>query len=700
MSTHTKQIRHLLPVLVLALAACSSDDPNEPASPASVVTPKSKLVARNFEGCEAYRRYFADSLLRQILQGNGGCWGCEVGIAATDTGAPNPMGPEAGNAAGPASGFQDVTGTNTQEAGIDEADLIEADERGYFYIARGREILVVDALPVESMNIVARVPLQTGDYGYARGLYLDEANQRLVVLVDFTGPFYPSASPLLARFGTGLLFLDVADPAQPVASQWHWSEGYLVDSRRIGERLHFVSRHAYGLPLGLAEDFEFHDQLSDYHQARAEKREADARLLAERIEEKVRAAVASASLPELLPLQKSGLDDSPPAPLACNAVQHTELEHRLGLLLITSINTDGANPATLATINNAWQLYASRNHLYLAQHSGGWWFDERQTQQTAIYRFKLTEGTVVPAGFGVVDGWTRDAYSFGEHQNFLRTVTTAGHFSPEQQRWTTTNHLFVLGEAADGNLETTGEVRDFIRDERIFSSRFLGERGFVVTFRQIDPLFAFDLADPHAPRLAGQVEIPGFSTYIHPLGENHLLTIGRAGNENGIINNIQLQIFDVSNLALPTLKHSYVPPVGPDDWVFSLAEFDPHAFTYYAPASLLSIPVQIGSSDPERSFSGFFALRADAINGFTELGRIDHKRADPGGSGCPPMQDGDPTIACGDFAPVYYNQPLRSVVAQETERAVLYTLSSATLKSGDAADLSVELSSLPLDSAN
>ena len=159
MPTHTKQIRHLLPVLVMALAACSSDDPNEPASPASVVTPKSKLVARNFEGCEAYRRYFADSLLRQILQGNGGCWGCEVGIAATDTGAPSPMGPEAGNAAGPASGFQDVTGTNTQEAGIDEADLIEADERGYFYIARGREILVVDALPAESMNIVAGLQL-------------------------------------------------------------------------------------------------------------------------------------------------------------------------------------------------------------------------------------------------------------------------------------------------------------------------------------------------------------------------------------------------------------------------------------------------------------------------------------------------------------------------------------------------------------
>lgn len=680
-----------IPVLILGallLSSCSDDSPSA-ARPSA--TPSAKLALAPFdEDCADFRDYLADALAREVLEGYGPCWGClPLDDPTMLTGAPAVMGPSAGDAAvGAESAPHAVSGTNVQEAGVDEADLLEADAAGYFYVVRGQELLVIDAVPAETMDIVARVPLET--VGYARGLYLDPERERLAVLIDFTGPDYPSAAPFPARFGTGVLFVDVADPAQPVATNWYWTEGYAVDSRRIDARLHLVSRYAYALPPGLRDDADFQQLVSDYYQARFGGHGFAADALAARIRSRVATAVADAPLADLLPLHKSGLGDAPAVPLACAQVQRADVDHRMGLILITSVDTDGANDARLATVNNAWQLYASATNLYLVQHSAGWWFEPDQRQQTAIYRFALTDSAAVPDGFGMVDGWTLNAYSFGEHEGFLRVATTESSLQGDTIHQT--NHLFVLGEGGDGNLEVVGAVRDFIQDERIFSSRFLGTRGFVVTFRQVDPLFAFDLADPRAPVLAGQVEIPGFSTYLHPVGDGHLLTIGRAGE----FNNLQLQLFDVADLAHPALADAYVPDIGPDAYVFSLAEFDPHAFTYFAPAGVLSVPVQIGAHDPAQAFSGFFALAVDPATGFTELGRVDHTVAYDGGGGCPDGREAEMAM-CADLAPVSYGWPLRSVVVAEEGRTLLYTLSDHALRAGDLADLSVVLADVPLD---
>jgi len=676
--------------VLAALSACGDGSDRAPAEP--VPTPRAKLSLTPFADCAAFRDYVADALTRELIEGYGPCWGClPLDDPAIMNGAPAVMGPMAGDAAaGAESAPNAVSGTNVQEEGVDEADLLEADANGFFYLARGQELLVIDAVPAESMSIVARLPLEST--GYARGLYLDPENARLAVLLDFTGPDYPSDAPFPARFGAGVLFVDVSNPAQPVATNWTWSEGYAVDSRRIGDRLHLVSRYAYQLPAELRDDADFWQMLNDYYEARYAGHDTAADELATEVGTRVAAAVAAAPLDELLPLHKSGLGDAPADALDCDAVRHADVDHRMGLMLITSLDSDGANAARVATVNNAWQLYATTANLYLVQHSAGWWFDPEQKQQTAVYRFALTEGAAVPDGFGVVDGWTLNSYSFGEHEGFLRVATTESQANADLTRIEQTNHLFVLGEAADGNLEVVGAVRDFIRDERIFSSRFLGARAFVVTFLQVDPLFAFDLTDPRAPVLAGQVEIPGFSTYLHPLDEEHLLTIGRAGD----FSNLQLQVFDVSDLASPALMHAYTPLLGEGDYVFSLAEYDPHAFTYFAPAGLLSIPVQIGSYQPEQAFSGFFAFDVDAVAGFTELGRIDHTVAQEGGSGCPGGRE-DETALCPDFAPVTYGWPLRSVVVADGARTVLYTLSDNALKAGDVADLSVNLADLPLD---
>ena len=107
-----------------------------------------------------------------------------------------------------------------------------------------------------------------------------------------------------------------------------------------------------------------------------------------------------------------------------------------------------------------------------------------------------------------------------------------------------TNALFVL----DGNLETVGEIRDLAENESVYSARFMGDTGYFVTFRQVDPLFSVDLSDPSAPKIIGELKIPGFSEYLHPYGEGLLLGIGMDVDESGTTTEgVKLSMFDISD---------------------------------------------------------------------------------------------------------------------------------------------------------
>ena len=145
----------------------------------------------------------------------------------------------------------------------------------------------------------------------------------------------------------------------------------------------------------------------------------------------------------------------------------------------------------------------------------------------------------------------------------------------------------TFGAVKTGSI--VGKVSGFAAGEQIFSARFLGTRGFVVTFRQIDPLFTFDLSVPEDPRLVGQVEIPGVSTYLHPLDDAHLLTIGYDGDQNRLNGQFQLQIFDVQNLADPRLLHKIVPKFEVPGFAWTNAAQDHLAFNYFPEGGTLTV---------------------------------------------------------------------------------------------------------------
>lgn len=153
------------------------------------------------------------------------------------------------------------------------------------------------------------------------------------------------------------------------------------------------------------------------------------------------------------------------------------------------------------------------------------------------------------------------------------------------------------------------------------SARFIGEKGYVVTFRQVDPLYTLDLSNPTAPTVVGELKIPGFSSYIHPLDANHLLTIGSYIPENGAWNEIavQLAIFDVSNMANPVQK--FVKLVG-SAYSSSSAQQDHRAFNYFPERKVLAIPFVDWGSNGFTFTSDLRLFKVDTQTGFETLGAL------------------------------------------------------------------------------
>ncbi len=245
--------------------------------------------------------------------------------------------------------------------------------------------------------------------------------------------------------------------------------------------------------------------------------------------------------------------------------------------------------------------------------------DDADREATQIHKLDISDADA-PAAYrasGRVFGHPLNQFSLGEHEGALRIATTEDRWQEGQER---VNHLFVLTEGRrDGaaGLEVSGQVNDIAEGERIYAVRVMGDRGFMVTFRQVDPLFTLDLSDPADPQLVGELKVPGFSTYLHPFGDEHLIGIGQSATEEGQITGMQLSLFDVSDFGAPSLAHAESLGQG-----WSEALYDHHAFTYWAPLQTLMVPVSLWNEEVRRAGLEFY--RVSEEDGFTELGFIDH----------------------------------------------------------------------------
>lgn len=691
----------LLVFSVLLLSACGSGSDTD-VIPAPVLglqpTPVDKLIPRQKSSCDQVRDYVSTSLADNYLL-DGVSRYCIACLASTD-GSQALDSATSSDSVSSAGFFESVTGTNNQEAGVDELDAVATSEAGVFYTLDGRHLVIAQGLPPAELREIAS--LNFGEDVYPEGLLFDADNQRLVVAATGFSPFEPiSFDNLIAPASyptTELFFVDVQDPSNPVIDGRLMLDGFRLAVRKIDDRVHLVSHFTPAIPPEiLASDqlwawIEEYRALAEDDSAR-DSLEGDIRGLIDDIF----ADTDGRSFVPSVRLQQGAGELVDVTNADCSDVAIPDVSLSYALTTVLSINTDSSSLGTLSLVNNSWNVYASTNTLYLMQPSGGWWFDPLQKQETAIFGVDIGDTDPAFRALGVVDGWADNSFQLSEYDGHLRVVTNRSEFDPREDAWFTDNNLYVLRDNGAGRLSTVGEVLAFGPEETIFSARFLGDRGYVVTFRQIDPLFTFDLSDPADPKLMGELEITGVSTYIHPLPNNHLLTVGLNGDDTGLDGQIQLQIFDVDDLSTPQRVHSWVPQFDAPGLVWSTALYDHLAFNYFDQSNVLTIPLTYWADELDQHFSGFAAFRVDVETGFQELGRLDHSdlaRAD--------YCDGDAlgTDVCSDGVYLEAAFPRRAVTGLYEGATYIYTLSDVGIKVSLDSDFSNPIAVLPLSYDN
>ncbi|MGA8116935.1 MAG: beta-propeller domain-containing protein, partial [Actinocatenispora sp.] len=308
----------------------------------------------------------------------------------------------------------------------------------------------------------------------------------------------------------------------------------------------------------------------------------------------------------------------------CPAVEHPAEYSATAMLTVLTVDLKRAldDGSPLTVVGDGQSVYATGHSLYVAgvRQPAGPEIRGRYRPATDIRQFDIS-GTARPrylAG-GTVPGSLLNQYSMSEYQGRLRVAVTDG----VGEDMASTVHVL----ARDGTtLRTRGSVGGLGHGERIMAVRFLGPVGYVVTFRQTDPLYTIDLSDPAHPRTVGELHLTGYSSYLHPVGANRLIGIGQDATKAGQTTGLLVSLFDVDEPAAPRRVASYHLPGG-----YTAAEFDPHAFLYWPETGLLVVPVQptgvvadpSGSSPAREQQPGALVLRVRG-DSLARLGMVRH----------------------------------------------------------------------------
>lgn len=520
----------------------------------------------------------------------------------------------------------DFTETNVQVEGVDEADFVETDgER--IYLLHAESFVVIDSWPPEAAALESGTSIE----GYPHSMFV--ADGRAVVFSTvydsgefgvpedcrYIGPPEPlvdialvgDIAPCLPTI-TKVTVIDVA--AGPAVTRELYLEGSYSAARRHGSAVRVVTQGGHGLPEGVPNFW------NDLYSGEVPDSQEDYEARVDAWEQAALAAISESALDDWLPGQweRAGGVLSPVAPF-CEGVHVPPVgvsEHGMVRVLGFDMTADDGEIHDTVIVGGVTDVYASLERLVLAQRD--WSFSDGG-DRTALHLFGVSASAIDSSylGSGYVPGVPHNQFSFDMQGDVLRVATTETREPDDLNApWVTTNQIVTMQLDGDA-LEVLGTTGGVAPDEQIYSVRYIGDRGYMVTFRVIDPLFVVDLSDPANPTVLGELELPGFSEYMHPLGENHLLTIGQAADLEGRVTGLALRIFDVSDDTNPTLAH--VHEFSGQGW--SPANYDHRSFVFDAARGLLTFPYVSYEGD-FRSTLQLFSV--DSATGFSSVGEVDH----------------------------------------------------------------------------
>jgi hypothetical protein len=479
---------------------------------------------------------------------------------------------------------EDSSGTNVQEAGVDEADIVKTAGSRIFAVAGSR----LHAVHADGPRLIGSLELP----GYGHDLLL-RGNRLLAISHDApagVGPQPLLETRIIADPGvTVLTEVDVSDPAAMRVVRTERIRGVHVSSRLTGRTARVV---VWTRPRAVSEPA-LRPAVRGWLPRRALRRRG----------------VGKPSFRRAAP---------------CRRVFRPARFSGTDVLTVLTVDLEKGLPAvdSDAIMSGGQVVYASERSLYVATQ--GWTAlpaspgaEPPDRSFTTVHRFDTSnpDSTTYRAS-GQVPGYLLNQFSLSEHGGMLRAATTdepvwwGGGVRGESQ-----SHVTVLDER-DGALRQVGQVSGLGRGERIFAVRFIGPAGYVVTFRQVDPLYVVDLERPSQPVVRGELKIRGYSAYLHPVGPGLLLGVGQDATDAGAQLGTQLSLFDVSDPSSPRRLHQAAVADAS-----SQAELDHHAFLWWAPRDLAVVPLDVFGSRPFQGAAGFKVQRAAGIG---EVGRASH----------------------------------------------------------------------------
>ncbi|MFJ8065935.1 beta-propeller domain-containing protein [Psychrobacillus sp. NPDC096426] len=458
----------------------------------------------------------------------------------------------------------DYSTTNNQVEGVDEGDIVKTNGTHIFSISENN-VVIVNVENPKHMKEVKKIPF-ANDF-YPTQLLLSDQTLMVIgqknvfrTLEMESKQSMDIAMPMDSM--TTVYFYNISNPASPKLMREIATEGFMNGARLTNNILYYVT--------------------TVYPKFWIMEENVDA---------------------ELRPFTYDSQTDDEAKPMSFNsiAILPSSIEGNYSIISAIDVSNPVENEVqTKGYLGCSEQLYMSKDSLYLT--STIYEQDNSNAKKmiwnpgemdTKVFKFALNKTSVQFIASSRIKGTILNQFSMDEHNGYFRTVTTKGNNWGENK--VSENNLFILDE----QMKTVGQVTGLAKGERIYSARFMGDKVYMVTFKETDPLFVIDVAKPTAPKVLGELKIPGFSNYLHPLDENHLIGFGyetivdtQSGGKEPLImtGGMKVSLFDVSDFANP--KELDTEIIG-DQGTYSQVQYDHHALFQHQEKGLFGFPISI-----------------------------------------------------------------------------------------------------------
>jgi uncharacterized secreted protein with C-terminal beta-propeller domain len=612
-----RRVLGMLTVFALLAGACTGDTDGRDRRLGSAASgPGTAASLLTFDDCDAYLDHVVGRALELVDP-----WGLgedDARSAARRTDA-NAHDADSGTGIGAGTAPEaDRSGTNVQEEGIDEPDVIKTDGSTVYLVAHDA-LQVIDAT-ADAPVVLASIGLRTS---YDAQLLLHD---EMLLVTRTGGPVIPFAGEELtgtAPFPGGMdrttiTAIDVSDPAVPVVSERLTLTGSMLSSRLVDGTVRIVIRTDAGAHISWAAP-----------RATAPYPE---RMSLDTNRQLIRDSTYEDWIPSYVHANAEGETTEGPL-LPCERIARPEVFSGLGLLSVLTVDLDGdglgPGAEVAAVLASGDTVYASHEKLYVATSR---WVDWEEVPDrdrwmtevtTEIHAFDLASSPRAEyLASGTVPGYLPSRWAMSEHEGRLRVVSTIGEVRPDLGMPSESSMTVLEPQGAE--LVTLGQVTGLGSNERVHAVRYLGDLGHVITSRVVDPLYILDLSDPTQPEVAGKLRVPGYSAYLHPVGDDLLLGVGQDAPGDGGLADAQLSLFDVSRPADPQRIDQLTIAQSSSD-----VELDHRAFLHWPAIGLTVVPFRRdydwddpATTKPEGPPSGAVVVTTTRDDGITERGVV------------------------------------------------------------------------------